>query len=362
MKSLLTSPKRGVMPITTKVKILTLFFGTLPVAIMLVVGYDSSLYQEPDFNKAMALALAMTILIALFSSKLIARWMVSKQLGEIKNFCGQVKKGDYGVYFNLPSEHSEGQEENEVISLMRDMNWMVHQISIRESKLQEMILEMESAQQELYEQRQALETANRELLTMQHQLRESNQELNQAFLKMQDMAMTDPLTQLPNRRFFFTFMEQELSRVSRYNEAIALIMIDIDHFKKINDGYGHQAGDQVLQELAAILKNRKRASDVAARMGGEEFALVLPHTQLAAAVSLAVDLHELIQEHIFLRDSDAPISVTASFGLCVFSGSPYPDIDEIYQCADQTLYASKNAGRNSIHYYDRTSGHSVKVA
>ncbi|MGB9813897.1 MAG: PAS domain S-box protein [Thermovenabulum sp.] len=155
-------------------------------------------------------------------------------------------------------------------------------------------------------------------------------------------SITDPLTNIYNRRFFMQMMEQEMERTRRNGKPFSLIMFDIDHFKSVNDRFGHAAGDMVLKSIADMVKKRIRKTDCFARWGGEEFIILLPETSLKDAVGLAEELRE--------RLSSMPLPevghVTASFG--VASYRPSDTIDTILLRADDMLYEAKASGRNCV--------------
>ncbi|MEO5726943.1 MAG: GGDEF domain-containing protein [Byssovorax sp.] len=158
----------------------------------------------------------------------------------------------------------------------------------------------------------------------------------------------DGLTQTHNKRSFETTLEREVARGVRYKRALALVMFDIDHFKKINDELGHLAGDAVLRQLAALIAANVRREDVLARVGGEEFALLVPEIELEAAGAVAEKLRALVERSPF-RFEDKAISLTTSFGVAALRVDGVPMIpSELYQAADERLYRAKNGGRNRV--------------
>jgi diguanylate cyclase (GGDEF)-like protein len=160
------------------------------------------------------------------------------------------------------------------------------------------------------------------------------------------MTTVDGLTQVFNRRYFEDAIERELSRSRRYTRPLALVMIDIDHFKKINDGYGHLAGDAVLKDVAGVIRSRTRREDVLARYGGEEFALLLPEIDVKGATQLAEKLRKLVEKHTFTFDGET-IPVTLSAGVAVVLKKS-EDSQELIRRADEKLYEAKSAGRNRV--------------
>lgn len=160
------------------------------------------------------------------------------------------------------------------------------------------------------------------------------------------LTTVDGLTQVFNRRYFEETLERELSRCARYGRALSLVMIDIDHFKKVNDEHGHLAGDFVLKEVASALKTRIRREDVLARFGGEEFALLLPEVDVKGAALLAEKARRLIEKHRFEFDHTS-IPVTVSCGVAAIGGAVNEAADLVRE-ADSRLYAAKDAGRNRV--------------
>lgn len=157
-------------------------------------------------------------------------------------------------------------------------------------------------------------------------------------------AMTDPLTGLFNRRYFMETLEQELKHVRRFNKHTALLVVDIDHFKAVNDTYGHDAGDAVLQHFARLAKTSLREIDLIGRLGGEEFGIILPATDQVMAMGAAERLRRTIAESETLN-RQARINVTISTGLTMLFAADH-SIDEPMHRADMALYAAKSQGRN----------------
>lgn len=181
---------------------------------------------------------------------------------------------------------------------------------------------------------------------LQDELKQKNRQLVELLEKVEILASTDPLTGLFNRRRFEAILENEFKRVARYNSPLACLMIDIDYFKKINDGYGHHTGDLVLQKIAQIIKNTIRAIDVTARWGGEEFVVLLPQTDKKAALQSASRILKAISACKFTGLPDKKI--TASIGI---ASLPNPSIDageKLVDFSDIAMYDAKSKGRNRI--------------
>lgn len=160
-------------------------------------------------------------------------------------------------------------------------------------------------------------------------------------------ALTDALTGLPSRRHFGMVAERELARSQRSGEPLALVMLDVDHFKVINDRHGHAAGDLVLQQLATILRHELRGADMAARWGGEEFCVLLPQARLGEAVETAERLRRAIAAMPMILPDGAALQATASFG--VTTAAPAEStLATMVARADQAMYAAKRAGRDQV--------------
>ncbi|HEY0928761.1 MAG TPA: diguanylate cyclase [Gemmatimonas sp.] len=167
--------------------------------------------------------------------------------------------------------------------------------------------------------------------------------------RLEQLAQTDPLTQLLNRRALTERITAEMERALRYDSTLALLMIDLDHFKKVNDTFGHLVGDDVLRDVGALLSQTIRGSDITARYGGEEFLVLLPETDDAGAVSFAERIRVAVEEHPFARGSMAePLKLTASVGVAVFPAARIENVEDLFARADAALYRSKAEGRNRV--------------
>lgn len=168
-------------------------------------------------------------------------------------------------------------------------------------------------------------------------------------------GLTDPLTQLHNRRYLDRRLHEELARSNRYQQPLSCLFVDADHFKQINDNHGHQAGDTILRELACRLRSQLRASDVATRYGGEEFALLLPQTSLAEAMLLAERIRLEVASNPFTLNDGTILRLTVSIGvsdtLPMPGSPPHKELGEyLLDSADQALYLAKANGRNRIEH------------
>lgn len=194
--------------------------------------------------------------------------------------------------------------------------------------------------------REELRLREQELLTANEALLNDYQEIDALQQQLREQATRDPLTGLYNRRYLNSTMERELARCKRDGQPLAVVMIDIDYFKKINDTYGHPAGDEVLRNLGAMLGSMARAADLACRYGGEEFLLLMPTMTLQPARVRADELRAAFGATV-VEFGDFRLQATLSIGIAV-----YPDhgssANELINCADRALYRAKLSGRDQV--------------
>ncbi|MBN1653873.1 MAG: diguanylate cyclase [Deltaproteobacteria bacterium] len=178
------------------------------------------------------------------------------------------------------------------------------------------------------------------LKELQDQLRMKNAEL-------EELTRTDPLTGVANRRYFVETLSGEYHRSQRYQRPLSFIMLDIDHFKRVNDTYGHQAGDQTLIVVAKTLKRDLRMQDFIARYGGEEFALLLPETKSTDAAVAAERCRKNIEAALVVY-KNFRFSITVSMGLASLPNDRVGDVEGLVKLADEALYTAKKTGRNRL--------------
>lgn len=166
--------------------------------------------------------------------------------------------------------------------------------------------------------------------------------LKEANEKLRELAIKDELTETLNKRMITKKIEQEIIKVKRYGSPLSVIMFDIDHFKKVNDSYGHKIGDEVLKAISFNVKERIRQTDYLGRWGGEEFIIALPNTGQDEAVMLAENLRKIIEK----TRLEQGVSVTASFG--VLAASKEDDVDSVFSKVDGLMYQAKTQGRNKV--------------
>lgn len=197
-------------------------------------------------------------------------------------------------------------------------------------------------------ERQALHTANRRLdqlnLELEARVAERTARLDEVNGRLEQLAMTDVLTGLFNRRAFDSVAHAAVESARRHHRPLALVMVDIDHFKAINDRYGHAGGDVVLRHVGATLQGLLRGADSLARIGGEEFVVLAPETDLDSALALAQRMGDALRAlAVPVHGTTQP--VTASFGVTAL-GTHADDLGAMLHRADQALYASKRGGRD----------------
>lgn len=172
-------------------------------------------------------------------------------------------------------------------------------------------------------------------------------ELKAQYQKSVSMALTDGLTGLYNRHYLNTHLGNMIKQASKASKKLALMIMDMDHFKNVNDTYGHDAGDMVLKQLATIITRAARATDLPARFGGEEFVVLMPETDATSALGVANRMRELVERTLFAVDNNRnTIHLTVSIGLANIEENDSPE--KLLKRADEALYIAKNSGRNNV--------------
>lgn len=174
----------------------------------------------------------------------------------------------------------------------------------------------------------------------------SRLQLQEANRKLEEFSQTDALTGIYNRGHLECLLKQEYGRSQRHELDLSLIMVDIDHFKKINDTKGHLAGDAVIRSMANVVRDNIRAHDVVGRYGGEEFCIFLPATDLESAIICAEKLRKAVEAMVVFHD-DSEVKITSSFGVSVLDKSIL-SYEKLIHAADTALYLSKRKGRNAV--------------
>ncbi|MBF0176007.1 MAG: GGDEF domain-containing protein [Magnetococcales bacterium] len=298
---------------------------------------------------------------------------------ELTAFCDQVIQAGEGL-------HRKWKREREVfVNLVAEVAGYIHEIRGQTGGLDKQlggaIVRLQEARSvtELFELRETLvreaeslkahtHLVYRQLSESQRKLRETQDHLTRVSHELAQArveSLTDRLTGIPNRRALDQHMEREVARSLRHDLPLAMLMFDLDHFKKINDTFGHPVGDKVLTAVAGQTRNLLRQSDYLARFGGEEFAVILPETDLDAAVSTANKIRHDVASLRF-KIGRQHLQVTASFGVCTLAGCLAEPgqaesekmlasgedvqrlVERLLQCADLGLYQAKEGGRNRV--------------
>lgn len=287
--------------------------GARPLGhVVLAVSLDSLNRERNRMLMMSLLALAVAVLTGGGLAFLLAR-SVTDPIGRLITMVERIGRGELHARADLGYN-------NVLYPLVRGINEMAENVAMTQEELQSRI-----------------EVATRELTTQKHAAERE--------------ARIDPLTGLNNRRAFLEHAEREVCRASRYSSSIALIMLDIDHFKVINDSHGHPVGDRVLVDLSAVLLESMREVDIVGRLGGEEFAILMPDTDLDAATQAAERLRQEIMAMRVVLDGPDVIHCTASLGVSSFlhgGGS----IHDLLVRADRALYRAKQMGRNRVEWID----------
>lgn len=239
---------------------------------------------------------------------------ITNPLGELTNLAGRMAGGEQSLRIDLESK-------DEIGMLGSAFNRMAQAIQKREQDLRELA-----------------EGLEKKVADRTEELRDQNE-------KLEKIAIMDSLTQAFTRRYFFDLAEKEIQRAKRYGQLFSVMILDLDHFKDINDSYGHRVGDQVLVSIVRLCQENIRNVDVFARYGGEEFVILMPETDCKVTCTLADRLCALIAETPISLGS-LNISVTVSVGVACWDGEQELNFDQLLSRADIALYRAKDNGRN----------------
>ncbi|MBI4372540.1 MAG: diguanylate cyclase [Candidatus Omnitrophica bacterium] len=190
---------------------------------------------------------------------------------------------------------------------------------------------------------------------LQEEIAYKNVELRSANEKLAELSVKDELTGLYNHRFFQEKMTEEFARATRYHYPLSCLMVDIDHFKAVNDTYGHQAGDEVLKELGQFFISHLRQADTVARYGGEEFVILLPHVGYDGANVLAERIRKKIMDQSFGKTSSLDLKISISIGVSSYPEDPVDRKETLIFYSDKALYRAKGSGRNRVFLYRNMS-------
>lgn len=273
-----------------------------------------------------------------------------KQLNErLAVFIGTLNAASEGYSASLESTRSFNQQLRDQVS---DLQSSVQEASDLESLKQALEQRLEGLLQSVSNHQRQRDSSEAEvaerlqgLVRRVAEMEQEAQQFREHIEEQRQKSLLDPLTGLPNRAAWIERLELEVARRQRYGGQLLLAVLDIDHFKRINDGYGHLAGDRVLKIIAGELSKRLRKTDFIARFGGEEFVLLIPATPLAGGVQLLEILRAAIEACPFHFKGE-PVTITLSAGIAEFRDGETPEA--AFERADQALYRAKGAGRNRI--------------
>lgn len=269
---------------------------------------------------------------------------LTERLNELDQHIRQTSDDDIKAfeYRTQISKHveSEVQGLREHVEDAGDLNQLKTSINQRLDTLNDHFAKYRQSDQLRLEQSQLQIT---QLTQRIKTIEQESNELRQSAALSRDLALKDALTGIWNRQALDEVMEKEYTRWLRYQNPLSIVIWDVDYFKKVNDSYGHAAGDKVLKTIAQIFKQATRDADFIARFGGEEFMGIFPETRLEEALSLANKIREKVANSKFHYENK-PVAITASAGLATFR--PNDSIDDVFKRADKALYQAKDAGRN----------------
>ena len=183
--------------------------------------------------------------------------------------------------------------------------------------------------------------------TLEQRIEERTEELRKANAQLEELTIRDDVTGLYNQRYLYTRLDEEFLRAKRHRQGLSIIMIDLDHFKQVNDKHDHLFGSRALERVGRILEKSVRNIDICVRYGGDEFTIVLPHTKLADATAVARRLRDVL-ENAQVGDEQQPYTITASLGVAALDECDAGTPKDLLQAADNALYAAKEGGRNRV--------------
>ena len=273
---------------------------------------------------------ALIILLIAVGEFIALSFIIIKPLSIISNSLKDRDEENELMLKNIPIPSND-----EFGALAEQFNKMTQHLNIANSELQSRV-----------------NYADKELIKTNNLLLERSAELMDMSQKFEKLSITDSLTGLHNRRYFEEMLKDKIEEAKRYSSVCSLLVIDIDHFKKINDIYGHSNGDMVIKMIAEVMKKRLRESDILCRIGGEEFVVMCKRAGKKDAVELSETLRKTIEDEVTNIDND-DVKVTVSIGIATVTEKNV-DIysDGFFKYADTALYQSKESGRNCVTHYD----------
>ena len=278
----------------------------------------STTAMESRINAIIVQSITISLIILLIG--IVLSFMLAQQLsnplGELRNISHQMASGKTDIRVRIAAT-------DEIGELGTAFNDMAEAIQKREQDLRELTTSLEQ------------------------KVKTRTEELRLRNLELTEMATSDPLTKINNRRRFFELAEKEYQRSKRYQHPLSMILIDADHFKDVNDTYGHQAGDRLLANLAKFFQDNIRSVDIVARYGGEEFIILMPQISCTEAAKIAERLRQIIMVEP-MAETEHKIFITVSFGVACWDCQKDLSLDTLLYRADKALYQAKRDGRNRV--------------
>lgn len=297
----------------------------------IAIQFSNGLLQSQILNaEQRGLVIALSCMIAIAVAGLLFGFLLTRKLATLTDAASQFADGNYQRRIDVSGK-------DEIAVLGNAYNQMAEKIQQNFYNLEKQKSELKLAKEEL-EQR----------------VEERTLELSIANQKLQRLSEIDTLTNIPNRRRFDQVFEKEWSEAVQRHQPLSLMIIDIDHFKKLNDTYGHQYGDECIKEVAGIIEKSKREQDILARYGGEEFTVISPNTSEEGIFALAQRMRKRVE--------GAPLKkcqITISIGVATIYPKKEGDPRKLLEIADQALYEAKNSGRNKVILYHQALSHQV---
>ena len=315
-------------------------------------------HEAASGQRASISALLLVIMISMLSASLLlisigflsGRRFIHKltsSLSQLMQMSRRISHGDYSQHSLPPSSDEFGELATSFNEMALTVENQIHALRESEQKVSQRTAELEAANKSLAQSKAATEALN---ALLEAKVGERTQALEEANIKLSELTVTDALTGLSNRRRFDQVITEEWMRASRTGQSLAILMIDVDHFKAYNDHYGHQAGDECLRKVAGVLQaNARRASDLVARYGGEEFVVVAGDLDIQAAKELAETLRSSV-EVLGVSHQFSPVAsvVTISIGVSVTTPDANMAPESLLRMADAAMYCAKDGGRNRV--------------
>ena len=315
-------------------------------------------HEAANGQRASISALLLVIMISVLSASLLlisigflsGRRFIHKltsSLSQLMQMSRRISHGDYSQHSLPPSSDEFGELATSFNEMALTVENQIHALRESEQKVSQRTTELEAANKSLAQSKAATEALN---ALLEAKVGERTQALEEANIKLSELTVTDALTGLSNRRRFDQVITEEWMRASRTGQSLAILMIDVDHFKAYNDHYGHQAGDECLRKVAGVLQaNARRASDLVARYGGEEFVVVAGDLDIQAAKELAETLRSSV-EVLGMSHQFSPVAsvVTISIGVSVTTPDANMAPESLLRMADAAMYCAKDGGRNRV--------------